>query len=69
MTGMSAGTSAFPPTSLWTTPASPLGSPLNDASIDAAVSTESLLEAVAAVKERAAAFSGHVTEELLLQSF
>jgi hypothetical protein len=56
-------------TSLWTTPAAASGRPLSDASVDMSVSADSLRAAVKAVRERASAFSGRVTAELLRKSF
>jgi hypothetical protein len=56
-------------TSLWTTPASPAALPLKQAAIDTSVSAAKLREAVDAARDRAAAFSGRVTEELLRKSF
>ena len=56
-------------TSLWTTPASPMPTPLKEASIDVSVSRARVRAAVDAARDRANAFSGRVTEELLRKSF
>jgi hypothetical protein len=56
-------------TSLWTTPVSPTAAPLQEASVDASVSAETVRAAVDAAKDRVARFSGRVTEELLRKSF
>ncbi len=55
--------------SLWTTPASAGSIPLREATVDMSVSPGKLREAVDAARDRAATFSGRITEEFLRKSF
>ena len=55
--------------SLWTTPATNAQAPLKEAAVDTSVSAAKLRDALEATRDRIAAFSGHVTDELLRKSF
>jgi hypothetical protein len=66
----SPNSSRDPKGSLWTTPASESASlfALRQPLVDENVTAENIREAVDATKERAAAFSGRVSDELLRAS-